>query len=63
MFDGFGNVGVLALVNPMFVRSVPYYECNKMRVSEMMIVAKLNVEDYKKSVSDEEMNDFSEIIC
>lgn len=61
MFDGFGDTGVLVLVNPMFVRSVPASYTNKMRVSEMMIVAKLDIDDYKKSVHADEMNDFSEL--
>lgn len=61
MFDGFGDTGVLALVNPMYVRSVPRSATNKMRVSEMMIVAKLDIVDYKQSVLSDEMNDFSEL--
>lgn len=61
MFDGFGDTGVLALVNPMYVRSVPRSATNKMRVSEMMIVAKLDIIDYKQSVLSDEMNDFSEL--
>lgn len=61
MFNSFGDTGVLALVNPMYVRSVPRSETNKMRVSEMMIVAKLDLDDYKKSVDDGVMLDYSEI--
>ena len=61
LFDGFGDTGVLVLINPMFVRSVPTSYTNKMRVSEMMIVAKLDIDDYKKSVFTDEMNDFSEL--
>ena len=37
MFDSFGDTGVIALVNPMFVRSVPVSDANKMRVSEMFL--------------------------
>lgn len=60
MFSGFGDTGVLALVNPSKVRSVPYYEGNKMRVSEMFIAAVVDIEEYKNSVSDSDIADYSQ---
>lgn len=58
-FSGFGDVGVMALVNPMKVRSVPTSATNKMRVSEMFIAGVLEEEEYKKEGSDG-VNDFSQ---
>jgi hypothetical protein len=59
-FSGFGDTGVLALVNPAKVRSVPYYESNKMRVSEMYIAAILPEDDFRKSVDEEDIADYSQ---
>jgi len=50
-FSGFGDTGVLALVNPSKVRSVPVSDTNKMRVSEMFIAATMDLDDYKKHVT------------
>lgn len=47
-FDGNGNTGVLALVNPMKVRAVPTYATNKMRVSEMFIVGIMKEKEFKE---------------
>lgn len=52
-FSGFGDTGVLALVNPRFVRSVPVSEHHKMRVSEMYIAAIMELDDYQAFVEDE----------
>lgn len=60
LFDGFGDTGVLALVNPMKVRSVPTSETNKMRVSEMFICAVIDLAEYKDHVNSSDINDFSQ---
>ena len=60
MFSGFGDTGVLALVNPSKVRSVPNHESNKMRVSEMFIAAVVDLDEYRESVKDEAINDYSQ---
>jgi hypothetical protein len=60
MFGSFGDTGVLALVNPSKVRSVPRHECNKMRVSEMFIVGVVSLEDYSKGIDEGNVNDFSQ---
>lgn len=62
-FSGFGDVGVIALVNPMFVRSVPNHECEKMRVSEMFIAAVAELGEYEELVEDGEILDFSNEYC
>lgn len=62
-FDGFGNVGVLCLVNPMYVRSVPVSETNKMRVSEMFVAGEMELEEYSDTVESQEVLDFSEEYC
>ena len=59
-FDGFGDTGVIALVNPMKVRSVPVSATNKMRVSEMFIAAVMPLEAYGEHVDSGEINDYSE---
>lgn len=59
-FDGFGDVGVLALVNPMYVRSVPVSDAHKMRVSEMFIATTMEKEDYDNL---NDIVDFSEEYC
>jgi len=62
-FDGFGDVGVIALVNPMFVRSVPLSSVNKMRVSEMYILAVADIEEYDEIVEKGEILDYSNEYC
>lgn len=59
-FSGFGDVGVLALVNPMYVRSVPVSDAHKMRVSEMFVCCTMEKEDYDNL---EDILDFSEEYC
>lgn len=44
-FSGNGDTMVLCLVNPAKIRSVPYSDTNKMRVSEMFIAAIINDKD------------------
>jgi len=62
-FSGFGDVGVIALVNPMYVRSVPNHECSKMRVSEMFIVNEADLSEYEELVEDGEVLDYSQEYC
>ena len=62
-FDGFGDVGVIALVNPMYVRSVPTIETNKMRVSEMFIAAIAELDEYKELVNSSGVIDYSNVYC
>lgn len=59
MFSGFGDTGVLALVNPSKVRAVPVYDGNKMRVSEMFIAAVVDLDEYSKSVDEKDLADYS----
>ena len=59
-FNSFGDTGVMALVNPAKVRSVPVSDTNKMRVSEMFIAAIMSLEDYKESTLNGEINDYSQ---
>lgn len=60
-FDGFGDTGVVALVNPMKVRSVPNHESNKMRVSEMFIVGVVELDQYSEHVDKGDISDYSEV--
>ena len=60
MFDSFGDTGVIALVNPMFVRSVPVSDANKMRVSEMFLAT---IADKKQFDNLNELIDFSTEYC
>jgi hypothetical protein len=60
MFDSFGDTGVIALVNPMFVRSVPVSDANKMRVSEMFIATIADKEEFDNL---NELIDFSTEYC
>lgn len=60
MFDSFGDTGVIALVNPMFVRSVPVSDANKMRVSEMFIATIADKEEFDNL---SELIDFSTEYC
>ncbi len=62
-FSGFGDVGVIALVNPIYVRSVPNHECEKMRVSEMFIAAVAELNEYEELVEDGEILDYSNVYC
>ncbi len=62
-FSGFGDVGVVVLVNPMYVRSVPNHECSKMRVSEMFIVNEAELSEYEELVEDGEVLDYSKEYC
>ena len=59
-FDGFGDTGVMVLVNPCKVRSVPNHDSNKMRVSEMFIVGVVSLKDYEEHVDSKDMVDFSQ---
>ncbi len=59
-FDSFGDVGVVALVNPMKVRSVPKSSTNKMRVSEMFIVGVYDEQKFKNS-NDDGLEDYSDV--
>ncbi len=59
-FDGFGDTGVMCLVNPSKIRSVPNHESNKMRVSEMFVASVLDINDYKKHLDSGNINDFSQ---
>lgn len=59
-FSGFGDTGVMCLVNPSKVRSVPKSETNKMRVSEMFVAAVLDIKDYQKHLDSGVVNDFSQ---
>lgn len=59
-FSSFGDTGVLALVNPMFVRSVPVSDAHKMRVSEMFIVSTMEKDDYDAL---DTIIDFSQEYC
>ena len=60
MFDSFGDTGVIALVNPMFVRSVPVSDANKMRVSEMFLATIADKEQFDNL---NELIDFSTEYC
>ena len=60
MFDSFGDTGVIALVNPMFVRSVPVADAHKMRVSEMFIATIADKEEFDNL---NELIDFSTEYC
>lgn len=62
-FGGYGDTGVLALVNPMYVRSVPVSETNKMRVSEMFIAGEMSVEEYGQDIETQAVADFSNEYC
>ena len=60
MFDSFGDTGVIALVNPMFVRSVPVADAHKMRVSEMFLATIADKEQFDNL---NELIDFSTEYC
>lgn len=60
MFDSFGDTGVIALINPMFVRSVPVSDAHKMRVSEMFLAT---IADKKEFDNFNELIDFSQEYC
>ena len=60
MFDSFGDTGVIALVNPMFVRSVPVADAHKMRVSEMFLATIADKEEFDNL---NELIDFSTEYC
>lgn len=59
-FNSFGDTGVVCLVNPMKIRSVPVSDCSKMRSSELFPVAIIDFEDYKEFVETSEINELSE---
>lgn len=61
MFSGFGDTGVLCLVNPSKIRSVPNHESNKMRVSEMFIAAVVGIADYKTHIEEGDLIDYSQV--
>jgi hypothetical protein len=60
-YSGFGDVGVLALVNPSKVRSVPVSDTNKMRVSEMFIASIMEKEDYDNLIDEKVVADYSDV--
>ena len=60
MFDSFGDTGVIALINPMFVRSVPVADAHKMRVSEMFLATIADKEQFDNL---NELIDFSTEYC
>ncbi len=60
LFDSFGDTGVLALVNPSKIRSVPASQTNKMRVSEMFIAAVVDINDYKSHIEEAQLIDYSQ---
>lgn len=60
MFDSFGDTGVIALVNPMFVRSVPVSDAHKMRVSEMFMATIAEKSEFDTL---NELIDFSQEYC
>jgi hypothetical protein len=62
-FDGFGDVGVLCLVNPMYVRSVPVSAVNKMRVSEMFIAGEMGIDEYVEDIDSQQVVDYSNEYC
>lgn len=60
-FDSFGDTGVICLVNPMKIRSVPVSDCNKMRSSELFPVAIVDFDDYREFVETQEIAELSEV--
>lgn len=62
-FNGFGDTGVVALVNPMKIRSVPLYDNSKMRVSEMFIAGAYPFDEYKQDVIEGKVLSFSSEYC
>lgn len=60
-FNAFGDTGVICLVNPMKIRSVPVSDCNKMRSSELFPVAIVDFDDYRKFVETQEIAELSEV--
>ncbi len=59
-FSGCGDTGVLALVNPMKIRAVPYADAQKMRVSEMFIAGVMDKTNYDITIAENKLLDFSE---
>lgn len=62
-FNGFGDTGVIALVNPMKIRSVPIYDSMKMRVSEMFIAGVYDLQEYKQDVLEGRVASYSSEYC
>ena len=62
-FNSFGDTGVICLVNPMKIRSVPVSDCSKMRSSELFPVAIIDFNDYKEFVETQEISELSEVYC
>lgn len=60
-FNSFGDTGVICLVNPMKIRSVPVSDCSKMRSSELFPVAIVDFDDYKEFVETQEIAELSEV--
>lgn len=62
-FGGNGDTMVLCLVNPTKIRSIPYANTNKMRVSEMFIASVIKEEDMHEDIDivhfDEEYHAYS----
>lgn len=62
-FAGFGDTGIIALVNPMYIRSVPVSDAHKMRVSELFPACILEKGQYDKITEEKQIFDFSEEYC
>jgi len=60
-YDSFGDTGVVCLVNPMKIRSVPVADCSKMRSSELFPVAIVDFDNYKEFTETNEIKELSEI--
>ena len=60
-FNAFGDTGVICLVNPMKIRSVPVSDCSKMRSSELFPVAIMDFNTYKDFTETNEINELSEL--
>jgi hypothetical protein len=60
-FNDFGDTGVICLVDPIKVRSVPVSNCYKMRSSELFPVAIVDFNTYKEFVETEEIVNFENL--
>ncbi len=60
-FNSFGDTGIVCLVNPMKIRSVPVADCSKMRSSELFPVAIVDFDNYKEFTETNEIKELSEI--
>lgn len=59
-FSGFGDTDIICLCNPMKVRSVPIADCSKMRSSELLPIAIVDFNNYKKFVETNEIINLSD---